>query len=281
MSWLPRLLPWLLPALLFSGCHSPPPSPSEAELQRIAVLIYRNECASDPQYLTSWNRGEEFASLGIGHFIWYPAAIPPAQRRFHESFPELVAYLRQHGTALPSWLTGDAPWPDRASFHSDIASGRMHQLRQLLQTTMPLQARFMQERMQHALSAMQSGLPEAQQAHLQRQFERIAASPMGYYALIDYVNFKGEGISPQERYQGKGWGLRQVLLSIQGNTPGLDAIKAFADAAAQILARRVLLAPPERQEQRWLPGWSRRVQSYVREAASAVKASEPALPSSG
>ena len=29
--------------------------------------------------------------------------------------------------------------------------------------------------------------------------------------LIDYVNFKGEGVLETERYRGRGWGLLQVL----------------------------------------------------------------------
>ena len=33
--------------------------------------IFANECASKRACLTSWNEGEDFPSLGIGHFIWY------------------------------------------------------------------------------------------------------------------------------------------------------------------------------------------------------------------
>ena len=29
--------------------------------------------------------------------------------------------------------------------------------------------------------------------------------------MIDYVNFKGDGLKPTERYKGEGWGLLQVL----------------------------------------------------------------------
>ena len=43
---------------------------------------------------------------------------------------------------------------------------------------------------------------------------------------------------------------------------GLPANEDFADAAARVLARRVRNAPAGRREQRWLPGWLRRVESY-------------------
>ncbi|PWU11360.1 MAG: hypothetical protein C5B47_00975, partial [Verrucomicrobia bacterium] len=36
----------------------------------IGAQVWKNECAGTTSGLTSWNRGEDFASLGIGHFIW-------------------------------------------------------------------------------------------------------------------------------------------------------------------------------------------------------------------
>jgi hypothetical protein len=85
---------------------------------------------------------------------------------------------------------------------------------------------------------------------------------VGRYALVDYVNFKGEGSRPEERYAGQGWGLAQVLAEMRG---GLPANVDFAGAAARVLERRVQNAPNERREQRWLPGWMRRVDSYRRD----------------
>jgi len=83
---------------------------------------------------------------------------------------------------------------------------------------------------------------------------------MGYYALIDYVNFKGEGTKVSERYQGKGGGLLQVLQEMDGSD---DALSAFANAADQVLTRRVKLSPPERGEERWLSGWRKRLSTYT------------------
>jgi hypothetical protein len=37
----------------------------------------------------------------------------------------------------------------------------------------------------------------------------------------------------------------------------------FAASAAEILERRVRNAPPERHEERWLPGWKSRVRAYA------------------
>ena len=35
--------------------------------------VWVNECDGTVAGLTSWNADEAFPSLGIGHFIWYPA----------------------------------------------------------------------------------------------------------------------------------------------------------------------------------------------------------------
>ncbi|MFZ4681922.1 MAG: hypothetical protein ACOYMS_05440, partial [Terrimicrobiaceae bacterium] len=45
---------------------------SDAQANEIGRRIWKNECAGSVDGLTSWNSGEDFASLGIGHFIWYP-----------------------------------------------------------------------------------------------------------------------------------------------------------------------------------------------------------------
>ena len=81
---------------------------------------------------------------------------------------------------------------------------------------------------------------------------------MGFYALMDYVNFKGEGTAITERYRGKGWGLLQVLEQMHDDR---EPIEAFSEAAVFVLERRVANAPPERNEARWLPGWKNRIAS--------------------
>ena len=93
------------------------------------------------------------------------------------------------------------------------------------------------------------------------RFEKLAASGKGTFALIDYVNFKGEGTNPSERYNGEGWGLLQV---IEGMKDDASPLQAFSDSAARVLARRVKNSPPERNEDKWLAGWVRRVDSYGR-----------------
>ena len=242
-------LPQTLPAVSFT--HS--------EVLEIGKKIWRNECNGTVAGLTSWNEGEKFASLGIGHFIWYPKGVDGP---FEESFPKLVGFLRSKGADVPGWLKADmdCPWDTKAEFQRDFRSARMNELRDMLASTVPIQSEFLAIRMRNALPKMLEGAKAGERDRVKTNFERLAATGLGTFALIDYVNFKGEGTNPAERYKGEGWGLLQVLANMsEGGSPA----KAFAESASEILTRRVENAPPARNEQRWLPGWKNRVRAYA------------------
>lgn len=234
---------------------------SEAELERIGRRIWQNECAGTVEGLTSWNAGEDFASLGIGHFIWYPAG---QEGPFEESFPSLIAWLRRSGVEVPRWLltTPDCPWPDRASFLKDRHSPRMQELRALLARTVKEQTLFIIARLDAAAPRLQAAA-ERSAARVARNMQLLRQSAAGNFAMIDYVNFKGEGLNPRERYKGEGWGLLQVLMAMEARDAA-DAPGAFSAAAQQVLTRRVKNSPPEQGEQRWLAGWLNRCRSYAR-----------------
>jgi hypothetical protein len=114
--------------------------------------------------------------------------------------------------------------------------------------------------MRESLPKMLAAAPAGERENVKAQFERLAGSGAGTFALIDYVNFKGEGTKETERYKGEGWGLLQVLSGMTGKGGG--AAEEFGQVAARVLAQRVKNAPPERHEERWLPGWQSRVRSY-------------------
>ena len=238
---------------------------TDAQALSAGKKLWKNECAGMVEGLTSWNEGEDFASLGIGHYIWYPAG---KRGPFEESFPDLVRFLVAEKVTLPTWLSEAAacPWSTRREFLADQHGPRLSSLRELLSRTVALQARFSANRLQAALPKMLDDAPADQRATIRRQFDRVAASPSGVYALVDYVNFKGEGVLATERYRGQGWGLLQVLAGMRGEPaagPGPAATREFADSAAQVLTARVANSPAERGETRWLPGWKNRVRSYA------------------
>jgi hypothetical protein len=248
-------LPETLPAI--SLTHS--------EALAIGKKIWQNECNGTIAGLTSWNEGENFASLGIGHFIWYPKG---QRGPFEESFPKLVSFIAKRGAKLPGLLLGagenPCPWNSRAEFLRAQQTPELRQLRRFLADTVDIQTEFLISRLQNALPKMLAEAAPAQRANVQQQFERLASTPQGCYALVDYVNFKGEGVLHTERYQGQGWGLLQVLENMHDTSPGAAAVDEFAHSAKTILTRRVQNAPAERRESRWLSGWLQRVNSYTR-----------------
>lgn len=235
---------------------------SAAQMDRVGRRIWQNECGGTVAGLTSWNSGEDFASLGIGHFIWYPQG---SSGPFAESFPPLLAFLAARGIPTPTWARGACPWPSKAAFEADKNGERQKELRALLSRTVPQQTEFIMARMQQALPKMLTAAPAAQRPWVGTAFESLKSTPEGMFCLIDYVNFKGEGTSPKERYNGQGWGLLQVLQSM-GETPSsyIAWNVQFAAAAKRVLSRRVANAPPERKEQRWLAGWHNRCDGYKR-----------------
>jgi Tfp pilus assembly protein PilF len=229
----------------------------------IGQRIWLNEGGGRRENLTHWGKGEDHASMGIGHFIWYAKG---RDGPFQETFPDLLAYLESKQVTLPAWLARerDCPWNTRDEFVQALESERMRGLRELLANTVAYQVEFLSARLSGALPKMISALPDDEARRVKAQYQRVAttdtgaASPAGIYALLDYVHFKGEGVDPRERYKGEGWGLLQVLQDMADDG---DARVEFARAAERVLRRRIANAP--RDESRWLEGWRNRLRTYT------------------
>jgi hypothetical protein len=267
-------MPKLLSSLMFSLlCGSLPAAPGQAapllpaldepELAWLGERIFSNECNRVARCLTAWNEGEDFPSLGLGHFIWYRAG---QQEAFTETFPALLEHLERSGVTLPAWIEAagrEQPWPDRQSFLAALDGPELQELRSLLQQTMPQQTHFIVARFDAALTRLLDTQPAEERARLERKLAQLLATDpqRGSYALIDYVHFKGDGSNPAERYAGSGWGLLQVLQELPEHSTA--PLQDFVASAKNVLARRVDNAPPQRNEQRWLRGWHNRLDSYL------------------
>jgi hypothetical protein len=219
------------------------------ESEIVGQKIFANECSGKVDRLVWWNVGEEFASLGIGHFIWYPEG---SRGIYEESFPELVAFLKEKGVEVPKCAEGKCPWKSQEEWKRK--GDERIVLQDWLEKTIGLQAVFIGKRWEGALEQMGS--------EEKVKIDRLCSSSEGKFALIDYVNFKGVGCSEEEKYEGVGWGLKQVLERMDGKEE--EALKAFSKAAEEVLKERVKRAPPERKEERWLPGWLNRVNRYLK-----------------
>lgn len=248
----------LLPILVFLLLILVPGALGQGVYGSIGQRVWQNECAGSVQGLVSWNAGEGFPSLGIGHFIWYPAG---RREAFDESFPKLMAFAASQGVEVPTFFRGPAPWPTRAAFAAD-QSGLAQHMRKWLASHIDLQVRFLAARSRAALPGILRASRNPQL--VQARYNALAATAQGLYCLVDYVNFKGEGTKAEERYNGYGWGLLQVLEEMRGTPGGSTAAAEFSRAAGAVLTRRVANSPAARGERCWLPGWLNRCRTYAR-----------------
>ncbi|HEY5715210.1 MAG TPA: hypothetical protein VIS54_02245 [Psychromonas sp.] len=247
--------------LLLSSCNViAQPYPIHLTPQQAAALgtlIWKNEGQQKLRHLTTWNENEDFPSLGLGHFIWYPNT---EKGPFKEQFPELLQYLKKQGVVLPAWLaqSEQAPWQNREQFYREFDQPHLTELRLFLSKHIDLQVQFIIKRLQTGIPLILADSNATETKVIHYQLARLTASPEGIFVLLDYMNFKGEGVSLKERYQGQGWGLKQVLLTMPLAYD--DALRVFALSADEVLTRRVKNAPKD--ELRWLKGWRVRLQGY-------------------
>ena len=114
---------------------------------------------------------------------------------------------------------------------------------------------------ERAVERILSTVTDEQKQQIEKKIERLASTAKGKFALLDYHNFKGDGVPESERYRGQGWGLKQVLENMPENQ---DPLLAFVESAQILLKLRVKNSPSERKEERWLSGWLTRVDGYLR-----------------
>lgn len=125
---------------------------------------------------------------------------------------------------------------------------------------MDVQAEFIYQRAQQSFAKVLATADPAERKKLSEKLQQLVAQSGGAYALIDYVNFKGEGLLESERYRDQGWGLYQVLLEM--NIDSEQPLAEFQRAAKSVLRRRADNAENPIEKNRWLPGWEKRLDSY-------------------
>ncbi len=228
------------------------------QAQAVGKKIWRNECGGSIEGLLFWNKNESFASVGIGHFLWCPKG---KSRPFSHSFPSLIEFMVQHGIKVPEWLDikngCHCPWRTRREFIQARNSKKMKELEAFLVDTIDAQIAFMVKRLDDALPKILAAVPHHKKMHIKRQFDCLMRSEKGLYALIDYINFKGEGISHAKKENG--WGLLQVLETMHAKNDEA-AVRQFVDSAKQLLTNRTQRDPSTRC---WLEGWHNRLNTYL------------------
>lgn len=238
---------------------------NKQETVEIGRKIWLNECGGAAEKLVFWNPHEECLSLGIGHFIWYPKN---STQNFDAIFPQYLAFLKAKNVAIPAFIRSNefAPWRSREEFLA--ATEEAGVLRDWLKDTIEWQTAFIITRLKDTLKKILDQAPPGEKEPLQLQINRLLLSPEGLFALIDYLNFKGSGLSSSERYLGQGWGLYQVLLGMAKTD---SSVADFQQSAIARLTSRVENAPLHKNEKRWLSGWIQRINRYSESSSSSSR----------
>ena len=128
---------------------------TQKQADYIAQKVWQNEGAGLDKYLVHWNEGEDFASVGIGHFIWFSKG---HTERFREVFPMVLSFMESRDVKMPSWLNSKTPlpWNSKEEFYKakKVKSKKHTELFAFLKATMPEQAAFMAQRLSGALPQM-------------------------------------------------------------------------------------------------------------------------------
>jgi hypothetical protein len=189
--------------------------------------------------LTSWNAGEDFASLGSAFHLVCGRRRGP----FEESFPPLASFLASHARKSPIGCVARARGNRTRNFQGDLHSTRMNELRDLLAGRFVCRAAF---------------LPNAWSLRCPRCFGPRLRGPgkcaravsaarrdwRRYFCIIDYVNFKGEGRSRKSVTRERG-GIASGAVWHERGGPG--GLRNLAECRA-VLERRVQNSPPARNE---------------------------------
>ena len=190
---------WIFSAPPFLWAHSQNTPMTADELECLQEMIFFNECSGRVERMITWNADEDFPSFGLGHFIWYPKG---KKGPYQALFPDFLSFLAAQKAAIPAWITAlptqEAPWQNREEFSKDLPSERMTALKNFLDQTQGFQTQFIIHRVKGILPRMLAALPEEKRPEIKMKFEEITDDPRGMFALIDYVNFKGDfyGLGP-------------------------------------------------------------------------------------
>ena len=148
------------------------------QLLSVADKIFKNETGGSINELVAWNDGENFPSLGIGHFTWFKAS--GGRSGFGDSLPEMVAYYRKQGIKLPKILEENrfSPWQSKSELMAKKARGDkdIQELISFFDSTRDIQVMFIYERLKSSLDKMLNA--SSNKENLKNQFNRMVETPI-------------------------------------------------------------------------------------------------------
>lgn len=249
------------------------------QLLSLGYRMWHNYAGGTLEGLTKWGGSDadhQFMYLGIANNVWLPEG---ASAIFQADWPTVAQRLQDLGCKIKPWMLGDCPWQTQEEFDADFNSKKMVWLRTHLskKKLVRAQAFCTAERLQRSMDpsspdSLFKGLTADQSALVQKNFDLVVhcSNPSGIYALIDYVNFKGEGrIGEAEEFNGQSWGLLQVLLNMKTPSDGAsdtEVMMAFVQSAKFTLCQRIIkhrIQDPNNNDVQYLDLWVTHLNDYL------------------
>lgn len=228
---------------------------SGANVKQVAELVYKNETGGNPQYLMFWSAKEPFPSLGIGHFIWFPANYNSS---FGNTLPLLIDFYKSKNIKVPKLLQQyNAPWNSKQEFETYKQNNpdEVAEIIKFFEKTKHIQVEYMFNRIINSFNNIVQ--TSSNKSKVIFQFNRIISQKNGIYLLVDYTNFKGEGATENSIS-----GLRNVLENMKGVKQDATVYYDFANSCKDVLINRVYLSN-NYSETKFLQGWAKRCNSYI------------------
>jgi hypothetical protein len=221
---------------------------TESHIQKIKNNLILRELGRNG--LIDWNPTEDFASLGIMHATWGGEKTI----KHGNTFSKFVIFSKSKGISIPMFLNNslENPWKSRSDFFASKYSFdiRMQELQIFLNNTVDLQVEFLIDRVLSCLTLFLNQLDSYSYEKI--ALKQLISSSDGLLAVIDYINFKGEGDFNDESK----WGLFNVL----------SHMKNFADKApldSFINSAKLILKLRHPKYNLYANGWNSRLESYA------------------
>ncbi|MBY0386084.1 hypothetical protein K2X05_13075 [bacterium] len=278
-------------------------------LEKLGEVLYKNEANCKTENLTHWGASEDFPSLGLPHAIWYGVTDKKKyEEQFPELIRFIRKNIGNNEKTKISWPLilqknplGPAPWKNKEEFSriqkisieventkdslqltrikNEYSSSykqafELFEIRHFLSNpiVLRLQAQFVVEKTFLALHRILNSVHKESPVEAQifySQIQILLSSKEGILSLVDYLNFKGEGLKNTERtpLEGYFWGLKAVLEIMQQMKKVENPNQRFAQSALCSLQRLAyysgaINSPEQSQRYTWLNGgWKTRVES--------------------
>jgi hypothetical protein len=252
---------------------------SKHQLLSLGYRMWNNYAGGTLEGLTKWDGSDEhhqFMYLGIANNIWKPANADPM---FGQDWPTVARRLQELGCKIQPWMLEDCPWKTEEEFDASFNGKKMTWLRNHLskKKLVRAQAFCIAERLErtideNSVDSLLTGLNDDQKAVVKKNFDLVVhtKNPFGCYALIDYVNFKGEGkLGISSQFNGESWGLLQVLLNMKTPEDGANdstIINTFVDGAKVTLHNRIInhkIEDPNSNDAQYWDIWVAHLDNYL------------------